>query len=197
MDKNDPLYDPDDDPDVRLDDLALATREAAELTSAEFLAQQPTDLTSAQRASYKKRAIFIENVAQMGNVAMAARATGWSRGTPYALRKTDKLFAEAWKEAEDIAVDMLEGQAWSLAMKGVKEPVFHNGEQCGFKVKYSERMLEILLKARRPNTYRENIKAELDVKGGVLVVPGVAKEADWEAEAVEQQAEHRASTGED
>lgn len=199
MDKNDPLYDPDDDPEVQLQAIATSVDEAAKLTSYHFLEEKAklSGVSSAQLLSFKKRALFVEALAQTGNVTMAARSVGWCRGTPYDLRETDELFAEAWEEAVAISVDMLEGQAWNLAMNGVKEPVFHNGEQCGFKIKYSERMLEILLKARRPDIYRENVKMEHDVKGGVLVVPGMANVDDWEAQAKEQQAEHRSNTAGD
>ena len=37
--------------------------------------------------------------------------------------------------------------------------------------RYSDRLLEVLLKARRPETFRENMKLEAHVTGGVLAIP--------------------------
>lgn len=65
-----------------------------------------------------------------------------------------------------------------------------NGDPIPLTVrKPSDRMLEILLKAHRPNKYRENVEVKHSIEGGVMVIP--AEPTDWEAEAANQQKEHR------
>lgn len=77
---------------------------------------------------------------------------GISRSSAYEWRNADKSFADAWDEAEQIAVDSLEQVAWDRA-KG-------KGED------RSDRMLEILLKAHRREKYVERVAAELTGKDG-------------------------------
>lgn len=48
----------------------------------------------------------------------------------------------------------MEDEAWRRAMVGTEKPVFHRGKQIGTKLVKSERMLIMLLKARRPEKYR-------------------------------------------
>lgn len=143
-----------------------------------------------------KKALFLQTLAVTGNVTAASASAGWSRKCSYLHRKADKDFADLWDEALEVAIDLLETQARSLAVNGVDEPVFQNGVLVGHKRRYSEKMLEILLKAHRPEKYRDNMKIEADVKGGVLVVPGIASDTSWEAAAAAQQAQHRGNTGE-
>lgn len=121
-------------------------------------------------------------------------------------------FHEAWDAALEEAADDIEAEVHRRAVKGFEEPVVHQGEQCfvrdpetgelerdenGRPVpltvrKYSDRMLEILIKARKPERFRENYKVTHAGEGGfgVLVVPSLpASEDDWEAGAIEQQTE--------
>ena len=144
----------------------------------------------------RKKALFIQTLATSGNITTSCAAAGWCRKSAYHHRDADPQFKELWEEALEVAVELLEAQARSLAIKGVDEPVFQNGILVGHKRRYSEKMLEILLKAHRPEKYRDNLKVEADIKGGVLVVPGIATDSDWESQASAQQAQHRTYTGE-
>lgn len=111
---------------------------------------------------------------------------------------------EAWDAALDVATDYLELVAHRLAT-GYEEPLTHQGEitmqmdeVLGEMVpvtitKYDSRMLEILLKARRPEKYRERHEHRMSGKvGGVLLVPGTAEDAaNWEKDLTDQQEEAR------
>jgi hypothetical protein len=44
--------------------------------------------------------------------------------------------------------DALEREAWRRAVEGFDEPVHYQGEVVGYVKKYSDRMLELLLKAK-------------------------------------------------
>jgi hypothetical protein len=66
----------------------------------------------------------------------------------------------------------------------VPQPVFYQGKVCGEIRKYSDRMLELLLRSHRPEKYRD--RQELTGKDsdpiqttGVLVVPGMMDPDEW------------------
>lgn len=60
------------------------------------------------------------------------------------------------------AVDTLEKEAWRRAFEGVTrtEPIMYQGERVAEKVivEYSDKLMELMLKANRPHKYREQIK---------------------------------------
>lgn len=137
-----------------------------------------TTVTSRARAS------FLQHLQETGNVTASAKAAGFSRTAAYERRSVDPEFAAAWKEAEEIATDTLEAEARRRAIEGVEEPVYYLGKECGRIRKYSDRMLEILLKAHRPDKFRERISTELTGKDGgpvetaVTIRPQVSRE-EW------------------
>lgn len=101
-----------------------------------------------------------------------------------------------FKEAHEKACDRLEKEAVRRAVEGWEEPVYGSGGpgvgsvQVGAVRKYSDRMLEIMLKARRPERFRERhdfTSAGEKMGVGVLVVPGIAAGEDWAAKAAAQQ----------
>ena len=53
---------------------------------------------------------------------------GVSRRTVYALRNNDEAFAKASEEAEDVAADRLETEAWRRGVDGVEETVISLGK---------------------------------------------------------------------
>lgn len=91
---------------------------------------------------------------------MAARRVGISRRGVYQHREASTDFAEAWDDALEEACDLLEGEARRRAYEGTQEPVFYKGEECGRIRKYSDTLTIFLLKAHRPEKYRENFKVE-------------------------------------
>lgn len=103
---------------------------------------------------------FIAVLAEFANVSEAARAANISRSAAYEWRTDDAEFAALWDEAEAHAVDKLEREAWRRAVEGFEEPVWHQGEQVGVVRKYSDRLIEILLKGHRPEKFVDRIKAE-------------------------------------
>jgi hypothetical protein len=85
----------------------------------------------------RAREAFIEALRETCNVSHAARVAGVGRRTVYDWRDTDPEFAAEWAEAEEEAVDKLEQVARERAIDG------------------SDKMMEILLKAHRPDKYVE------------------------------------------
>lgn len=87
----------------------------------------------------------------------AARKAGIGRRTFYDLRDRDLTFAAAWDAARQAAIDALEDSAFRRAVEGVEEPVFYKGEVVGTVRRPSDRLMELLLKAERPDKYRERV----------------------------------------
>ena len=107
------------------------------------------------------RARFLVALETTGVVRVAAEASGVSRATLYRWREEDPEFATSWDRAIDSAADALEAEARRRGVEGWDEPVFHQGVQVATIRRYSDRMLELLLKAHRPKLFRDSAKVEL------------------------------------
>jgi len=65
------------------------------------------------------------------------------------------FYKEAFEEAVEDATDRMEAEARRRAIEGVQEPVFYQGEIVGYTIKYSDMLLDKLLKAYRPDKFKE------------------------------------------
>lgn len=113
--------------------------------------------------------MFLEVLGKTANVTEAARSAGIGRMTAYDWRSADEAFAKAWDDALEVSVDALEAEARRRAVEGWEEPVFQGGKDVGTIRRYSDRMLEILLKGHRPK-FRENQRIEVSGPNGGPVV---------------------------
>ena len=111
------------------------------------------------------RPVFLEHLAVTGNVTQSASVARITRPGAYKARKADAAFAEAWDIAEEDAIQQLELEARRRAFEGFDKPVFHAGEQCGLIRQYSDVLMMFLLKAHRPDRYRDRVS--LDHGGSV------------------------------
>lgn len=115
------------------------------------------------------KAAFLEALRQIPNVRHACRASGVSRATAYRERERDEKFAAAWSEAVDEGVDALELEAIRRGMVGVERPVhLRLGKnpktgQVDYRTvmvrEYSDALLQFVLKAAKPDRYRESATA--------------------------------------
>ncbi len=117
----------------------------------------------------KKDDVFLLALAESGNVTRAAKKAKLSRTQLYNKRKADPAFAKVWDEAEALGVSALEDEARRRAYDGWLEPVFHKGVKVGTVRKFSDTLLIVLLKAHKPEKYRENIKMDSQISGDVSV----------------------------
>lgn len=85
---------------------------------------------------------FVKSLAEFGNVRLACKAAGIARSWAYAQRAENPEFAEAWQSALQEGVDQLELEAWRRA----KEK--------------SDLLLIFLLKAHRPEVFREQVNVQ-------------------------------------
>jgi hypothetical protein len=98
---------------------------------------------------------FLEEFVKRGIVRDAARAAGIHRTTVYMWLNRDAAFAGAFRDAEQEVSDLLEEESHKRAMGEVRVPVYHQGEVVGYMPRYSDGLLMFLLRARRPEVYRE------------------------------------------
>ena len=115
----------------------------------------------------ESRDLFIKHLKQTCNVSASAVAAGLSRSAIYYTRERDEEFAEEWDSAIGEAIDMLESEARRRAVDGFEEPVYYKGVQVGAVRKYSDRMLELLLKGHLPEKYKDRVQHSGDVKVNV------------------------------
>ena len=130
------------------------------------------------------RDAFIERLKATGNVTLAATGAGVTRQNAYQTRNRNKTFRRRWDDALDQAVDLLDGEARRRAT-GIKRDVYYAGEVVGEENVYSDSLLMFLLKAHRPQLYRDNVKVEhsggMDVTGDRKVTFEFVRPAEQQA----------------
>jgi hypothetical protein len=122
----------------------------------------------------ERRERFLRALAETGIVSVAVEIARTSRTRVYDLRKRDTGFAEAWDGAEEQAADALEAEAWRRAVDGVAEPLVSSGKvvrdddgQPLAVRRYSDNLLLALLKARRPDKFKDRAVVEHDIADGL------------------------------
>ena len=106
------------------------------------------------------REMFLAELAQRGNVSAAAEIATMSRRWFYEEREGDPAFAAAWDDALETAIDAMELEARRRAVEGVEKPIIGRvgKDQDGIITvvrEYSDALMTLLLKAHRPEKYRE------------------------------------------
>ena len=89
---------------------------------------------------------FLDLLSKTCNVTLSAKGAGIDRSTAYKYKRKHADFAEKWEDCEAQAVELLEAEAWKRAREK------------------SDLLLIFLLKAHRPEKYRET--QEHRVTGG-------------------------------
>lgn len=99
----------------------------------------------------RRRQKFLDELAKGQSVNLAAKAAGMDRRHMYKIRAGDPQFAEDWADAIEQGADRLEDVATERAIKG------------------SDKLLLALLRAKRPQVYRETIRQEISGPEGAPV----------------------------
>ena len=119
---------------------------------------------------------FLLHLRTSGIVSRSARECGIAPGTISRLREQSFDFDEAIEDAIEEAVDALEAEAWRRARDGVTEPVYYQGSRVGDVQKYSDGLIQFLLKGRRRSVYGD--KQEITgADGGPLQLDDTARAA--------------------
>jgi len=110
------------------------------------------------RTPVKRKKLLESLVETGGNVSRSCLLAGVSKVAAYEWRKCDAEFATEWDEAIETGTEAMEEEARRRAFQGVDKPVFYQGEECGAIREYSDTLMIFLLKARKPDKYREKIQ---------------------------------------
>lgn len=131
-------------------------------------------LTAKQREEIY--AVLLETIANGGgNVTAACKKAGCSRKWAYEQRDRDPEFGAAFRMAIELGSEGLIDEATRRGKNGVRKPIYHNGVKVGSVIEYSDRMLELALRVRRPalfktevaNTYPEGVPTQRVVQANV------------------------------
>ena len=99
-------------------------------------------------------------LAETGARRTAARVAGVHPSTPYTSQwRNDEVLQAAVKEAQEVAADRLEAEAFRRAVHGVEVPTgWYRGRPGGMGRKYSDLLAIFLLKGLRPEKYSERVQ---------------------------------------
>lgn len=157
-----------------------------------------------KKVTERDKEVFLDGLCQGMTMKKAAELAAHPYDSFYKVRERDPEFNELVIRARDIGTDVLEEEAFRRGTEGFKKPVIgkvapgidghlkdENGEYI-YEMVYSDRLLEILLKGRRPeyrdkptiditnqtlNVSLEDRSAALDAVARVLESAGVTLEA--------------------
>lgn len=129
-----------------------------------------------------KKDIFLKAYSESGNVSRAAKIAGIHRSLHYNTWMKDVDYAKAFEDARDQAIEVLEAEVRRRGLEGnikykfkrdgtpLKHP--HTGEPY-YELEHSDNLLMFLLKALKPNTYRERVE-HTGPDGGPITIEHLA-----------------------
>lgn len=120
----------------------------------------------------RKQAAFLKGIAVDGTMLSGCKAAKVEPRTVYGWRETDETFVLRERQARELMVDKLEAEAIRRGARGVQQPVFQAGKHVGFKTEYSDALLVLVLRANRPERYRE--KVDLNVPSVIKAIAGIS-----------------------
>ena len=132
--------------------------------------------------------IFLKCYEETGSITKAAEAAQIDRAMHYRRLKKDPKYKAAFEASHEIAVEGLEEEAHRRAVLGIEEPVFWQGMLCKHKDsktgrivtttvrKYSDSLLQFLLRGAKPQRYRERFQADVTANINVTKFKGSLEE---------------------
>ncbi len=133
---------------------------------------------------------FIAALAAMGSVRGACRVVGMSHRHAYDLRFHPEAgeFCAAWDSAIANGLALMEDAACDRAINGEVTPIMYKDEQVGERVRYDNRLLMFLLRARKPDVYGRGLQSQEPPR------PGSELYNQWEAKWRERKEAEQAQT---
>src|SRR5712692_5557284 len=114
----------------------------------------------------EKQSAFLKLLREGRTVEGAARAVAIHRSTLYRFRERSGEFKRAWEEAWEAGIEALEDELRRRGFEGVEKPVFHSGVVVGTVREFDTTAAIFILKARKPEVYRDNARIEHTGPGG-------------------------------
>lgn len=103
---------------------------------------------------------FLAAFRETALVTEACKVAHVARTTVYEERQRNEEFAVAWSEIELETTEAMEREAYRRGVEGVTKPVFQGKEHVGDVQEFSDTLLIFMLKARKPETYRDNVHVQ-------------------------------------
>lgn len=110
-------------------------------------------------------------LSQTGSVTQAADHIGVSRPRLYEKKKEDPWFSEQWDEARERAGDALKTEARRRALGWDEERFDADGNVYTIR-KYSDKMLELMLKAVYPYEFRDRVDPTANAQTIIIKTQG-------------------------
>ncbi|MBQ6481737.1 MAG: hypothetical protein IJI45_11515 [Anaerolineaceae bacterium] len=125
----------------------------------------------------KEKNDFLNYYIECGTISKAAKKAHISRQTHYDWLKNDNkgFYRRAFELADKMAADLLEEEAFRRAVEGDLQVVYYKGEEVGRRRVYSDQLLSILLKGKKPQ-YRENTEINNNVTVDMSEAIGAMRE---------------------
>ena len=105
---------------------------------------------------------FCMSLRKMPNISKACRAAGVARQTAYRHRDEYPEFAAMWEDALEEGLDGWEAEMARRAYEGMERPLMYQGDIVGHVNEYSDTLAIFLMKAHRPEKYRERSEVKTD-----------------------------------
>ncbi len=140
-----------------------------------------------QIVSPKKKA-FLAAFSECASVSHAAAAAKVSRRQHYRWLK-DAEYGQAFKEAKEKGIEGLEREARRRGLEGITRTVWYGGEPVGEEKVYSDTLLIFMLKAARPQVYRERYEVSSPEPEPLVPDPGHSELSNAMLEQLVQMAE--------
>lgn len=121
----------------------------------------------------------------------AAQVCGVHERTVRQHRAKDPVFAAEWDEALESGTQVMEQEAFRRAVHGTTEPVVSAGKYVTDVQKYSDNLLMFMLKARRPEVYRDNVNVEVYIRKAAIEAGIDPDAAVAEAQAIVKESKAR------
>lgn len=102
-------------------------------------------------AKLRRMSRFLEAYAQDGVLATGCKAAGVDRKRIWNWQQEDHVFSALMKDAYEQARDRVEAEVVRRAVEGYDRPVYQGGKRVGVVREYSDTLLALLVKQRRPS----------------------------------------------
>lgn len=113
---------------------------------------------------------YLAALPKVWTTQLALKAAGATRSQLARWREEDAAFCVQERQVQEGISDLLEAEAVRRAFRGVRKPVYQGGLLAGHITEYSDQLLMFMLKAMRPERFRE--RSEVQVSPIVKVVAG-------------------------
>ena len=122
------------------------------------------DLDISHLKSRKQRRFLQALMFTGGNIKKACEYAEVDLSFPWKVKAINETFAKLFAIQLERSTALLESEAISRAIDGEWEDVFYEGTVVGQRLKKSDRLLEVLLKARKPE-YKEGFTQNVGIWG--------------------------------